>query len=305
MSPAAARPAAPTRGRAGGGAGPPRSPATSAGPTPGTGRPRRGGSGLSASSTRSPDRPKVSASTTRDRVVQEPQRERRLTIADGAETSHPVGRVDTYPGPRSTQGVDDDHPLLTVDFAGEIHPVAGNLTFGRRADIEIDDNDYLHRVVGEFVHDGAVYWLRNVGSRIVIDLTADDGHRASLPPGSSLALTPGHDRHRPFPGRADQLRDRVPVRGRAQPPPAGRPHDRRLDHPVRRGADRPGGRLPHHVRRAAADRLGPAAPDLRRGGPTVGGQPEDARQHAAAVEAGSSGRPTSPPTPRWNRCCGS
>lgn len=80
---------------------------------------------------------------------------------------------------------------LTVEFAGEVHPTSSALTFGRAAQLCIDDNDYMHRLVGEFVHEGNLWWLRNLGSRIPLTLISNDGKRVELPPGASQALSGG------------------------------------------------------------------------------------------------------------------
>ncbi len=79
---------------------------------------------------------------------------------------------------------------LVVEFCGEEHRVADRLTVGRCADLELDTNPYLHRVVFEVLHDREVWWLRNVGRRIV--LTVRDSLAATttaLAPGSAAALT--------------------------------------------------------------------------------------------------------------------
>ena len=41
---------------------------------------------------------------------------------------------------------------LSVDYLGEIHTVGEDerLSFGRRADLVVDENPYMHRVVGRF-----------------------------------------------------------------------------------------------------------------------------------------------------------
>ena len=80
---------------------------------------------------------------------------------------------------------------LVVDFAGEQVVVDETLTFGRAADLCIDPNDYMHRVVGEFFRDGSLWWLRNRGSRIPLTLISSDGKRVQLPPGGIQALTDG------------------------------------------------------------------------------------------------------------------
>lgn len=80
---------------------------------------------------------------------------------------------------------------LMVEFAGEERVVTSELTFGRAADLCIDPNDYMHRVVGEFFQDGSLWWLRNRGSRIPLTLISSDGKRVQLPPGGIQALTDG------------------------------------------------------------------------------------------------------------------
>jgi len=80
---------------------------------------------------------------------------------------------------------------LTVEFAGEVHRVSRQLTFGRAGDLPIDDNQYMHRWVGEFLLDGGYWWLANRGSRIPLTLISGDGKWVQLPPGSTQALAEG------------------------------------------------------------------------------------------------------------------
>lgn len=80
---------------------------------------------------------------------------------------------------------------LTVEFAGEIHHVTRQLTFGRAGDLCIDDNQYMHRWVGEFLHDSGYWWLANRGSRIPLTLISGDGKWVQLPPGATQALAEG------------------------------------------------------------------------------------------------------------------
>ncbi|MBA2497902.1 MAG: hypothetical protein H0V33_12560 [Acidimicrobiia bacterium] len=74
---------------------------------------------------------------------------------------------------------------LTVDFVGDVRTLApgGSLSFGRAADLVVDDaNRYLHRVVGRLVwHDG-VWWLENLGDHIELELVAADGTLVRLAP---------------------------------------------------------------------------------------------------------------------------
>jgi len=83
-------------------------------------------------------------------------------------------------------------PNLYVDFIGEVTPVrpGDELTFGRQADLHIDDNRHLHRVLGRFSSRGEWWWLTNEGRSITIQI-ADVDSRSSiqLAPGSEIALS--------------------------------------------------------------------------------------------------------------------
>lgn len=59
-----------------------------------------------------------------------------------------------------------------------------SLTFGRRADLVVDANPFMHRVVGRIVHRQGAWWLQNHGSSTRIELCSP--HR-----GSSLIAGPG------------------------------------------------------------------------------------------------------------------
>lgn len=89
--------------------------------------------------------------------------------------------------------VHDEHPAdLEVTFIDELHPVAhsGQLTFGRDADISVDDaNVYMHRRVGSFVKHDDTWWIRNDGRTIELVVVTDTGARISLDPGAAQALT--------------------------------------------------------------------------------------------------------------------
>lgn len=81
---------------------------------------------------------------------------------------------------------------LTVDFCGEITELSPGeeLTFGRAADLEIDSNPYLHRVVGRLVHLNDLWWVENLGSSIVLSLV--DLHsrsHARITPGNGASIT--------------------------------------------------------------------------------------------------------------------
>lgn len=78
-----------------------------------------------------------------------------------------------------------------MDFCGESHVVAegGELRFGRDAELEIDTNPYLHRVLGRFVDRGGHWWLDNLGSSIPLHLQDLGGPTsAMLAPGAAMAI---------------------------------------------------------------------------------------------------------------------
>jgi hypothetical protein len=81
---------------------------------------------------------------------------------------------------------------LHVDFIGEITTVepGAELTFGRQADLHIDDNRHLHRVLGRFWSRGDAWWLTNEGRAITIQIAdADSRSSVQLAPGSEIALS--------------------------------------------------------------------------------------------------------------------
>ena len=80
---------------------------------------------------------------------------------------------------------------LRVEYCGEEYGVApgSTLTFGRSADIVIDDNRFLHRVLGEFRFANGLWWLANVGGSIPV--TFQDGagpSMARLAPGAAMPI---------------------------------------------------------------------------------------------------------------------
>lgn len=81
---------------------------------------------------------------------------------------------------------------LHVDFIGEVTTVdpGGELTFGRAADVRIDDNRHLHRVLGRFWSLGETWWLTNEGRSITIQIAdADSRSSVMLAPGSEIVLS--------------------------------------------------------------------------------------------------------------------
>ena len=83
---------------------------------------------------------------------------------------------------------------LTIDYCGEIHVVndEATFTFGRNADLCVDENPFMHRVTGRFHADGGRWWLTNVGSKSTIEVY-DSGtkSRSILKPGTDQVLRGG------------------------------------------------------------------------------------------------------------------
>jgi len=80
---------------------------------------------------------------------------------------------------------------LTVLFCGEEFPVVAGrqLTIGRRGDVEIDDNPYLHRTFLVILEQGGLWWLSNVGSTLTAAVADDTGLlQAWLAPGARIPL---------------------------------------------------------------------------------------------------------------------
>lgn len=86
----------------------------------------------------------------------------------------------------------DEHPELRVEYCGEEYMATPGapLSFGRAADIVIDDNRFLHRVLGEFRTAHGLWWIANLGSSIALTLQ-DDASPSMLrvTPGVSMPVT--------------------------------------------------------------------------------------------------------------------
>lgn len=59
--------------------------------------------------------------------------------------------------------------ITYLDCTRELRP-GEELTFGRAGNLVIDENPYLHRVLGRFSFKSDFWWLMNVGSKISIEL---------------------------------------------------------------------------------------------------------------------------------------
>lgn len=82
--------------------------------------------------------------------------------------------------------------MLAVEFVGEVReldPSDDDLTFGRAADLVLDDNRFMHRVVGRFVCREGIWWLQNLGTRSRLEmLDVDSGALLELAPGQQLPV---------------------------------------------------------------------------------------------------------------------
>jgi hypothetical protein len=80
---------------------------------------------------------------------------------------------------------------VTVEFCGEEFAASESspLTIGRVADVEIDDNPYLHRSFLQVVEEGGFWWLANVGTTLTATVADKKGlFQAWLNPGARIPL---------------------------------------------------------------------------------------------------------------------
>jgi hypothetical protein len=61
---------------------------------------------------------------------------------------------------------------LTLDLLGDRRTIGpgGSVTFGRRADLVVDENPFMHRIVGRVTHREDIWWLQNHGSSLRVHL---------------------------------------------------------------------------------------------------------------------------------------
>lgn len=81
-----------------------------------------------------------------------------------------------------------------VEFCGETisAPPGTEFVIGRDADLDVDDNPYLHRRFLVLVHEAGLWWLVNQGERLSATISsAADGLQAWLPPGARVPLVFG------------------------------------------------------------------------------------------------------------------
>ena len=78
---------------------------------------------------------------------------------------------------------------LWLDFAGVGTAATESLSFGRNAELALDeDNRFMHRTTGEFRWNGTAWWLHNTGSSTRLLVFGTNGARIELPPGTECAL---------------------------------------------------------------------------------------------------------------------
>ncbi|MGO1769420.1 MAG: hypothetical protein ACTHZX_05670 [Microbacterium sp.] len=80
---------------------------------------------------------------------------------------------------------------VRIEFAGEWFEVQPDQSFtiGREADLDIDENQYLHRVFLELDFRDGLWWLSNVGSRLSATVSSAGGAVQSwLSPGASIPV---------------------------------------------------------------------------------------------------------------------
>ncbi|WP_368497794.1 hypothetical protein [Herbiconiux sp. A18JL235] len=108
------------------------------------------------------------------------------TKAPAAPTPAPAsGLSATTPAPGSTASVEFCGEWFTLDPARPFE-------IGREADLDIDDNQYLHRRFLQIANVDGMWWLSNVGSRL--SATVSDASRtmqAWLAPGARMPIVFG------------------------------------------------------------------------------------------------------------------
>lgn len=81
---------------------------------------------------------------------------------------------------------------LYLEFIAEPYTVepTASMTFGRAGDILIDENPFLHRIVGRFAVRNNTWWIENRGSTIEIQICDATGNsRTVVAPGSAQPLS--------------------------------------------------------------------------------------------------------------------
>ena len=87
----------------------------------------------------------------------------------------------------------DDEPMagLRLEFCGEWQTLSPDRHFaiGREADLDVDDNPYLHRRFLEVSCRDGLWWLANLGSQLSATISDDEGRfQGWLAPGAHVPL---------------------------------------------------------------------------------------------------------------------
>lgn len=81
---------------------------------------------------------------------------------------------------------------IEIKFAGSTVVLSDgdSLTFGRKAELEIDTNPYLHRRVGVFRRIDNYWWLSNTGTAIALEVCDEASpSRLTIAPGTSAPVS--------------------------------------------------------------------------------------------------------------------
>lgn len=100
----------------------------------------------------------------------------------------PKSQTPTNPSNNSSPG------RLYLEFCGEDHTLSpgDSLSFGRTADLIIDENPYMHRVIGRFVDSGSHWCVQNLGKSIAFTIKdAVSSSSALVAPHSTAAVLYG------------------------------------------------------------------------------------------------------------------
>lgn len=84
---------------------------------------------------------------------------------------------------------------VTVEFCGERYELSPGqpFTIGRGADLNIDDNPFLHRRFLRISHSSDLWWIANVGSQLAATVADEAGMvHAWLAPGAQIPLVFQH-----------------------------------------------------------------------------------------------------------------
>ncbi len=113
-------------------------------------------------------------------------------------------------------------PGLSVRFEEQVarrEPHEGPLVFGRAADIDLDDNRFLHRQVGRFCHADGVWWVEHLGGRLPVTVRSG-GTSSRLTAADRTALVALESTVRIDCGLASyEIEVRLDVSPSAPPPP--------------------------------------------------------------------------------------